>query len=71
MGAVAKRLPARSLAAAKEDRLGFFGLVEFRRDSRPLMGAVAEGLGFAASAGAPIIFFSFFDIDLEGSFLSD
>src|SRR5581483_4480043 len=64
MGAVAKRLAAGGLAAAKPHFLAFLGGVGKRRQAGPGMRAVAERLVAAAPAGAPEIALAGLDGDI-------
>src|SRR5690349_8628593 len=69
MSAVAKRLGAGGLAAAKPQLLAVGRLIHDGLDAGPGMGAVAEGLFLAAAAGAPEVGAPGDDVDAVGRLL--
>jgi hypothetical protein len=71
MGTITQRALLGVLAGAEVHHAGGFGLVGDRREGAALVGAVAERLGFAVSAGAPVIGLTGFDEDGERGFLRD
>jgi hypothetical protein len=71
MRAVAERTLLGVLAGAEIDRAVRLGLVRHGRESRTLMGAVAEGLVLAVSAGTPVVGLTDFDEDRDRRLLRD
>jgi len=63
MGSVAKSALLGVLAGAEVDRAVGLGLVGHRRETRTLMGAIAEGLVLAVAARAPVVGLTGFDED--------
>lgn len=58
MGTVAEDAVGTLFAAAEVDGAVFFGGVGNRGEAGAFVGSVTEGLGFALSAGAPVVGFS-------------
>jgi hypothetical protein len=71
MGAVAKCTLLGVLTGAEIDGTIRFGLIRDRRESRPLVGAVAEGLVLTVSTRAPVIGLAGFDEDGNRGLLRD
>jgi NADH:ubiquinone oxidoreductase subunit K len=71
MGSVAKSALLGVLAGAEIDRAIGLGLVGHRRETRTLMGAVAERLALAVAARAPVVGLAGFDEDRDGRLLRD
>jgi len=71
VAAVTERFFAAVLASAEVNRAVFVGGVRLRREPAALVGPVTERLGFALSAGTPVVGFSCFDGYGIGSFLRD
>ena len=71
VGTVTKHPVAAVLAAAKIDRAVFLGGVGDRGEAGAFVGPVAEGLGFAFAAGAPVVGLASFDGDRNGGGLGD
>jgi hypothetical protein len=58
-------------AAAEIDSAVLFSSVGNRSEVGAFVGTVAEGLGFALTAGTPVIGFACYDCNGGGGFLSD
>ena len=71
MGAVAQGTLLRVLAGAEVDRAISLGLIGNGRERRTLVGAVAERLVLAVSAGAPVVSLTGFDEDGDRRLLGD
>jgi len=71
VGAVAKGTVPAVLAAAEIDRSVLLGRVRCGAETAPFVGAVAEGLGRAFAAGAPVGGLAGLDFDGDGGFLGD
>ncbi len=68
---ITKHAVAALLAGAEIDRAVFLGGVRHRGEAGVLMRSVTERLGFALSAGAPVVGLSSFDGDGNGRCLGD
>ena len=71
MRAVAERSVSAVFATAEVDRSIFLGGVRGRGETAPLVGAVAEGLRGALTAGAPVVGLACFDGDGDRRLLGD
>jgi hypothetical protein len=71
VGAIAERTLLGMLAGAEVDRAVGFSLIRDRRESGPLVGTLAERLGFAVSTRAPVVGLTGFDEDRERRLLRD
>ena len=71
MGSVAQGTLLGVLAGAEVDRAVRLGLIRHGRESGTLVGAVAEGLVLAVSAGAPVVSLAGFDEDGDRGLLRD
>jgi hypothetical protein len=67
MTAVAQGLVATCLAATEKHLFRFISLILYRRELRVCMGAVAERLAGALTAGAPKVRLACLNVNAEGS----
>jgi hypothetical protein len=71
MGAVAQGTLLRVLAGAEVNGSVRLGLIRHRREGGTLVGAIAEGLVLAVSAGTPVVGLTGFDEDGDRRLLRD